>query len=176
MQNMQMPSQGLTLPELMATICIAGILMTVAVPSFMGVITNNRTVSIANQLVTALTYARSEAIKRGLPVAVRHKGDTESVWDEGWDIFTDMNGDGVMNMTDQLLKTYDALPASHTLRTGSSYAYWVAYKADGNSDGAKLGHDTFRLCDSSGDISKSRSIIFNKTGRVRVKTGTTKCP
>jgi type IV fimbrial biogenesis protein FimT len=176
MNSTQIPNQGVTLPELMATICIAGILMAVAIPSFTDAINNNRTTSIANQLVTALAYTRTEAIKRGIPVAVKHKGNTASVWDEGWDIFTDINGDGTMNMTDELLKTYDALPASHTLRTGSSYLYWMAYKADGNSDGAKLGHDTFRLCDSSGNITKSRSIILNKTGRVRVQMGTTKCP
>ncbi|CAG7857583.1 hypothetical protein MCAMS1_02461 [biofilm metagenome] len=176
MKNAQMRSQGVTLLELMATLSIAGTLLAIAIPSFMDVITNNRTTSIANQLVNALAYARTEAIKRGIPVAIKHKGGIKSVWDEGWDIFTDTNGDGLMNMTDELLKTYDALPQGHTLRTGTSYAYWMAYKSDGNSDGAKLGHDTFRLCDSSADTAKSRSIILNKTGRVRVKTGTTKCP
>lgn len=176
MYKAQISSQGLTLPELMATICIAGILMTIAIPSFKEVITNNRTISITNQVVSAFAYTRSEAVKRGVPVAIRHKGDGESVWEEGWDIFTDANGDGAMNMTDELLKTYDALPEGHTLRTGSSYAYWMAYKPDGNSDGARLGHDTFRLCDRSNDTAKSRSIIFSKTGRVRIKIGTPKCP
>jgi type IV fimbrial biogenesis protein FimT len=174
MNNAHKRSHAVTLLELMATISIAGTLLAIAIPSFMGVITNNRTTSIANQLVSAIAYARTEAIKRGTPVAIRHKGETASVWDDGWDIFTDANGDGTMNMADELLKTYEALPDSHTLRTGISYAYWMAYKADGNSDGAKLGHDTFRLCDSSSDTNKSRSIIFNKTGRVRIKVGTPK--
>ncbi|MBM4208132.1 MAG: prepilin-type N-terminal cleavage/methylation domain-containing protein [Gammaproteobacteria bacterium] len=121
MHSAQIPSQGMTLPELMATICIAGILMAIAIPSFMDVITSNRTIAITNRLTAALAFARSEAIKRGIPVAIRHKGETASVWEEGWDIFTDENGDGVMNTADELLKTYEALPPGHTLRTAGSY-------------------------------------------------------
>lgn len=177
MHNNPLPSQGFTLPELVTTVCIAAILMAVAIPSFRNVITNNRTISIANQLVTDLAYTRSEAIKRGQQVTIRHKGTTARVWEVGWDIFTDSNGDGTMNMSDELLKTNEALPVGHTLRTGGTYADWMAYQPDdGNSDGAKLGHDTFRLCDSSRDNKKSRAIIISKTGRARTQMGTTTCP
>lgn len=176
MPNKQSTSLGVTLPELATTVCISGVLAAVAVPVFNEMITKNRTVSFTNQLVTALAYTRSEAIKRGQQVTVRHKGTNASVWENGWDIFTDSNGDGTMNNADVLLQSYDPLPESHTLRTGGTYVYWMAYKSDGSSDGAKLGHDTFRLCDSSKDKTRSRAIIVNKTGRVRIQKGTSTCP
>jgi type IV fimbrial biogenesis protein FimT len=172
----QILNKGLTLPELMATLCISVILAALAIPNFMNVMRSNRSTTIANQLVSALAYTRSEAIKRGQQVTIRHKGEIGRMWEKGWDIFTDSNGDGMMNMSDELLKTYDALPEGHTLRTGGTYEYWVAYKPDGKSDGAKLGHDTFRLCDSSRDNMTSRAIIISKTGRARTKKGTITCP
>jgi type IV fimbrial biogenesis protein FimT len=166
---------GLTLPELLSTVCVSGVLMALAIPSFKDVITNNRSVSIANQLVTVLNYARSEAIKRGLSVTVKHKGTTPRVWDNGWDIFTDSNGDGTINMDDELLKTYEALPQSHTLRTGGNFASWVAYTAIGMTRGGTgFANDTFTLCDSSRESRWSREIII-KMGRVRTQTGNATC-
>jgi type IV fimbrial biogenesis protein FimT len=94
MTNKPTMSLGVTLPELMTTVCITSILAFVAVPSFMELIMSNRTTAIANQLVTGLAYAKSEAIKRGQQVTIRHKGTTARVWEEGWDIFSDSNGDG----------------------------------------------------------------------------------
>jgi type IV fimbrial biogenesis protein FimT len=177
MVNKLMVSLGLTLAELLGTVCIVGILTAVAIPSFMDVITNNRTTGIANQLVSALAYTRSEAIKRGQQVTMKHKGSTARVWDNGWDIFTDNNGDGVMDVSDELLKTYETLPEGHTLRTGGNYASWLAFLATGNIRASGLANDTFRLCDRSRDTTQSRAIKINKAGRVRTETGTaTKCP
>jgi type IV fimbrial biogenesis protein FimT len=176
MYNKPTTTLAVTLPELMVTVCVSGVLAALAIPSFISMITENRTTSIANQLVTALAYTRSEAIKRGQQVTMKHKGETERIWEQGWDIFTDSNGNGEMDLADELLKTYDALPEGHTLRTGGTYAQWMAYLPNGNSDGANLGHDTFRLCDSSKNTTKSRAIIINKTGRVRTQKGTSTCP
>ena len=115
MHNKPITSLGVTLPELMTTVCISGILASVAIPGFKDIITSNRSTSIANQLVTALNYARSEAIKRGLQVTIKHKDATPREWEKGWDIFTDSNSNGTIDMSDQLLKTYEALPEGYTI-------------------------------------------------------------
>ncbi len=171
-----MTSLGLTLPELATTVCISGVLVAVAVPNFNDAIAKNRMTSIANQLVTALNYARSEAIKRGQQITVKHKDTTPRVWDYGWDLFSDNNGDGMMNGSDELLKTFEALPEGYTLRTGSSFGSWVSFSVNGNSHGSSgFANDTFRLCGSPMDRKKSRAIII-KMGRVRTETGTKICP
>jgi Tfp pilus assembly protein FimT len=51
--------------ELMMAIAILVILTTLAVPSFNQFIQNNRLAGQANEMVSALQYARSEALKRG---------------------------------------------------------------------------------------------------------------
>ncbi|MEQ1544214.1 GspH/FimT family protein [Methyloglobulus sp.] len=176
MPNKPITSLGLTLPEVVTTVCISGILATVAIPNFMNAISNNRSTSISNQVVATLAYSRSEAIKRGQQVTIKHKGTTLKVWDNGWDIFADSNGDGTMNNTDELLKTYEALPEGYTLRTGGNYASWVAFLAMGNSRGATgLANDRFSLCDSSRKKAQSRVIIISKVGRVRTETGKAEC-
>lgn len=59
---------GFTLIELMVTIAVAAILLAVAVPSFRHLIISNRLTTAANEVVTALTVARSESIKRNANV------------------------------------------------------------------------------------------------------------
>lgn len=62
--------QGFTLLELMVTIAVLAILATVGVPSFRDLIQNNRVTTQANELVSALSFARTEAVKRGQSVEV----------------------------------------------------------------------------------------------------------
>lgn len=97
-----MKEAGFTLMELMVTIALAVILITVAVPSFIDIIRNNRLATQTNELVTALTLARSEAVKRAARVAVR-PWSTATGWTSGWAVTLDLDGDG--DFTDEDLES-----------------------------------------------------------------------
>ena len=62
--------RGFTLLELMVAIAVLAILTTVAIPSFRDLIQNNRVTTQTNELVAALTFARTEAVKRGRNVTI----------------------------------------------------------------------------------------------------------
>ncbi|GAB4256784.1 MAG: type IVa pilus pseudopilin TppE [Methylomicrobium sp.] len=176
----------------MVTIAIAAIVVGMAIPSFTGTIRSNQLATNANELITALNFARSEAIKRGVQVTVRRLGNDKQVWENGWEVFTDLNGNGTFNDNgdddlceadeDCLLRVFDALPLGYTLRTGANYSCWLAFvtngevKGSGTSCNGGLGNDTFRLCDDSQTQTNSRSIAIMVTGRARVSTGTASCP
>jgi type IV fimbrial biogenesis protein FimT len=169
--------------ELMVTITIAGMLLSIAIPNFTSIISSNRLTTYANELVTSLNFARSEAIKRGVQVTVRNKG-ASTHWESGWIVFVDsdasntFNDDGGATLCeldkDCLLRTYDALPSGYTITTGNSaYKDYASYVSSGHSKSG-VG-DTFRLCNGT-DNTASRAIIVNAVGRVRVSTGTASCP
>jgi len=87
---------GFTLIELMITLGIAAILLTVAVPSFNTTIKNNRLVTHANLLVSSIGLARSEAVKHGRTATVCVSSDqatctAETNWELGWMVWVDLN-------------------------------------------------------------------------------------
>jgi type IV fimbrial biogenesis protein FimT len=61
---------GFTIVELMITVGVASILTAIAVPSFSQLMVNNRLTTQANDFVSAINYARSEAIKRNTSVSL----------------------------------------------------------------------------------------------------------
>lgn len=68
---MRRRNSGFTLIELMIVVALMVIIATMAVPSFKGMIESNRLKSATNDVLGTFNYARSEAVRRGEPVAVR---------------------------------------------------------------------------------------------------------
>ncbi|WP_244511362.1 pilus assembly FimT family protein [Vreelandella arcis] len=62
--------RGFTLIELMLTLIIASLLMMVAVPSFSTFMARQQLAGDVNQLLSVMTFARSEAIKQRQPITV----------------------------------------------------------------------------------------------------------
>jgi type IV fimbrial biogenesis protein FimT len=84
---MKNASKGFTLIELLVTIVVLVILANLAIPNFWSFIQSNRVTSQANQLATALNYARSEAVKRGEIVRICASDGNSgcgSDWANGW--------------------------------------------------------------------------------------------
>lgn len=94
--------RGFTLIELLITVAIVAILGGVAVPSMMSTVQNNRSTVLANELISAINFARSEAIKRGLQVNMCPRntaGDACAAdWSSGW--LVQMPGGDVLQVWD----------------------------------------------------------------------------
>ena len=173
MHNQLEHSPGFTLMELMVTIAIAGILLGVAIPSFTSIISSNRLTTYANELVTALNFARSEAIKRGQHVVVRKTGTN---WEDGWQIFVDIDRSPSSHQnefnagTDIVLRIYSKLPDSFTLRGNNNFTNFIRYQPDGTSNNP----GSFVLCNNSDGnnipIKKNTSklLTVNFSGRVHI--------
>jgi len=150
-------TDGFTLIELMVTIAIASIVATIGIPSFNSTITSSRLTTRTNDFVAALHFARSEAVKRNQNVVVNKTG---AQWQDGWQVFVDVDNSNAFNAGDEQLKVYGALSNAFTLNDeGDGY---ISY----NSTGATGAETQFILCaKATPEAYTSKLIVINAVGR-----------
>jgi type IV fimbrial biogenesis protein FimT len=129
--------RGFTLVELMITVAIAAIVLTLAVPSFEWTINSNRLSGSANELVNALHTARIEAIRRNRRTVVCLSGNADSgspgcsgVAPNGWITFVDIDRNGDYGSGDTLLMT-STLDAPVQVASSAAVAGKVVFRSDG---------------------------------------------
>lgn len=150
--------RGFTLVELMITLSVAAVLMTLAAPSFTDIIKNNRLTTQYNELLASLSLARSESIKRGVNViALSNNGAS---WGDGWTVFIDADDNGNVDAGEEL-RVQAKLSGSNTLNFARDR---ITYANTGLGTGIING--TFTLCDDRGD-SDRKGLVVSPTGRVR---------
>lgn len=165
---------GVTLVETMVTVAIAAVLLALAVPGLIDFMRDVRLDSRVADMVGALSFTRSEAIKRGHPVTLCPSSDgascrTDKIWEAGWIVFSDPNANGDVDTGEQILRMQGAPDGNGTLRGGRKK---VTYKSSGFSPN---NNDTLRFCDPRG-TEKARRVIINNQGRARVTKQTDTCP
>lgn len=127
-------ARGFTLVELAITVVVLSVLMALAAPLFTGMTNGNRLTSNANEIVTAMQIARSEAVRRNARTTFCQStnGTTcsnVSPW-QGWLVFADADNDNVVD-ADEIVRTgvIEApmqIIASSNITNGS-----VVFRADG---------------------------------------------
>src|SRR5688572_12909073 len=105
---MKQVSRGFSLMELMVVLALAGVILAIGAPNFNSFRANSRLTGAANDFLTAVQAARTEAVKRGLPVSIC-ASDTPSDDDaecadiadsEGWIVFVDPDSDCARDSAD----------------------------------------------------------------------------
>ena len=183
---------GFTLPELLITLAIVGILLTVGVPSLKTFMQGNQLIASTNELISALHVARSEAIKRNIRVSICESSDGETCattgsWKSGWIVFVDGNGANpgdLLNtpspcadlITDCLLRVHGAIndkllsisvinPANNSV---SSFTFTSRGLPKAVNGAVESG--IFSLCsfDANDNVIDARAVVLSLSGRVRV--------
>ena len=115
---------GFTLVELMITVAVLAVIAAIAAPSMTGLLNSNRLNGQANEMVSGLQLARSEAIRRNAPVLVCASNDGATCANSGaWDRWIVL---GQANATDAAEVIRDTSAGSLTQisgpRTGIRFA------------------------------------------------------
>ncbi|MDR2164085.1 MAG: GspH/FimT family pseudopilin [Zoogloeaceae bacterium] len=138
--------RGFTLLELMVTVSIAAILLAITVPSFSKFVDRNRVRSAADNLVTSLAAARSEAILRARKVSVcaNTNKPSDDFFASGWHIVeADNCGTAAPAGTASSLQVFAAIPeVSVSLAQSSSSAtpatnWQFVFRRDGTTGDSK---------------------------------------
>ena len=167
-------NKGFTLIELLVTLSVASILLAVAAPSYRTFVQDNQLTALSNNFFSAMMLAKSEAIKRSSPATIcpSTNGTTcanVTAWTSGWIVFADTNGDGKVDVGEEIIRVGTTLPGQSTLTSGNRKR--VTFAASGFTLGFD---DTFSLCDSRG-VAMSRSLILSNQGRLRTDKGHGTC-
>ena len=167
---------GFSLIELMIVMLIASIMFYMVLPGLGRISTDVNLNSIQQQLILELTYTRSEAINRGGFIAICASTDgngcsaTFTSWTEGWIIFSDQNGNGTRDATEELIRVNN-LTSNAVLTWSRGNA--ITFMGDGTATAASTGD--FRICPGNGDATPAYGVTLNQTGRVRANN-TAICP
>ena len=169
-------SYGVTLIELLVAMSILTILLAVGVPSFSQFNTNSRLSSFANTLLSHMSLARSEAIKRNARVALCKSPDNSTCassgdWSQGWIVFVDLDNNASIGSDEQIITTMPALSTGYSFTGNANVSDYISYDGQGvpklTSGGFQSG--TITLCPAAPASSGSgRNIILSSSGRARV--------
>lgn len=163
-------AKGFTLIELLIAIAIVAILLALALPSFQSTIRSNRLATSTNQLTSAFSLARSEAIRntRGAGVCGSTNGAScanVTDWSSGWLVWSDTNDTGTFEAgTDTVLRYLQG--ARRIVVGGPAATDAVRFDRRGRLIGAADIEFSIQP-DECGSQQLRRSLVISRVGQVR---------
>jgi type IV fimbrial biogenesis protein FimT len=160
--------RGFTLVEMMITIALAAILISVAVPSLNQFATNARQTGATNDFVATIHIARSMAITTNARVTIcASSGGSacEAVsWDQGWIAFSDANSNQLVDGNDAIVSSGEGIEGVN-IQSGE-FGQALQYRPNGRI-AAGAGH--FTICDRRG-ADHAKVIVMDLSGRPRLSS------
>lgn len=157
---------GYSLYELVMTLGLVGVILTLGLPSFGNIVANQRLRVEVDALFHAVHLARKESVVRRRVVSIcptRDGQDCEASmdWSAGWMTFVNIDRDwpAVRDPDEPVLRWFRVDPANRILANRRSFSL--------RSTDLRATNGTLIFCDRSGRA-KTRALVISYTGRPRV--------
>lgn len=181
---------GFTLYELLITLLVIAVILSLGVPNLQQFTRNNRITATANDLHSSFLLARSEAARlASVPPtnSVTICGSTtpmdpdnaacDGAFNDGWIVFVDADGDIVRDAGEAVLRAYPPPDGTVSISTNGGADYFsFATTGLGRGDvvGAGPSLVSAAVCDdrgsvpAAGTLSTARAVVATPIGRVNV--------
>lgn len=152
---------GFTLTELIMAVAILGLAIAFAGPALQDVISGNKVVAKANDIRTALSFARTEAIRRGESITVAPVDGAN--WNQGMHLGLSSNFENNrLKMGSESLRVVTSSSSHFSMNVGSN-------RVEFNGRGFINTTLVFEVCDNTGSqLEEGRAIRVEVTGKVSV--------
>jgi type IV fimbrial biogenesis protein FimT len=164
---------GFTLIETITVISIVGILFAIGVPSFRSIRAAGRVSTEINGLLGDLQFTRSEALKRGQTVTACVSSDgaacvTSSLWQRGWIVFSDADGDAVVDSGETVLRVQRPLNGGDSIVGGTLSS--ITFNRDGFALNLPNAGVLMTLHDPSSNKTVTRCLAIAVSGMMATQT------
>ncbi|HOY22019.1 MAG TPA: GspH/FimT family pseudopilin [Cellvibrio sp.] len=162
-----MRNNGFTLIDLIITLSVMSILLTIGLPSVSTQIQNARVKAATNSLLEAINLTRSQAVFANKRATIRKQNE----WEGGWEIFIDGDNDGIRDNDEATVRRYEQLKGIRIVanRPIKNYVSYIGTGESRNASGTSGGGfqaGTFTICPAA--TGKGYELILARGGRVRV--------
>lgn len=170
-------THGFTLIELLVTVAILGILAALATPAFTTMMERSRLSAASDELTSAIQLTRNSAIQFNGGITLAKIAGTECPttqnWSCGWQVFRDLDTDGVFNNTDVMIQEFRLSPNVDIMRSANGA------NLQANRWGQLNGVNAvgFSLLPKGRPVTwpTSMTVCANSGGRVRIIQGSVAC-
>jgi type IV fimbrial biogenesis protein FimT len=174
--------RGFTLIELMITLVILGVTVTLATPAMQHVIQGSRLRTETTRLLDAINLARSEAVLRNVavslcPSSMADSGvpDCAGDFNDGWIVFTNRNRDRIIDAgSDRIIRAFEAIPPGYSvtnLAGSRPIEELITYLPDGSS----RRNMSLLLCPPNSNRIEPWRVVLNQVGRARAAKAPAQC-
>jgi type IV fimbrial biogenesis protein FimT len=175
-------TSGFSLTELIITMSIAAILLAIGIPSFKYVTVSNRISTEVNGLLGDMQFARSEAVKEGLPVTVCSSSDGQTcnggtAWQSGWIVFLDSNGNHAVDAPEEVVsRVQKRFSSTDTFVPDIGTFEWITFNREGYAQTNTAAVVTLKLHDITSGTQWTRCLAITPVGMLNTqKAGVGNC-